>query len=320
VWRNGGTGLPLTQANLQRALAQIPAGSTVQPTHFTSVGDPSLLPGSAPGDIDMPGPATPCTLTTLVPPRKARRKTTCVLLPTGRAPLDVVLEVLTMSGIVGAHLAAELNVPPVALSRLRHDCIGDDGFVFLADGDQQATQSALLWGLCDIAAKAPPVRDVPLPGWLSWATWCYLTGSKPPAHWPFTVEQVQGLARACASYLTTYKSPLVLVRFLSGLSSGGTSDCGAGRGQQIPLGKVQHPIGADFFGDTHQIIRHQIAGDKTAIDGAIRTGANCPGVTEFSPRLRRRRHHADQIIETVGAGEPQESFRVGQNLTDSFGW
>ena len=25
--------------------------------------------------------------------------------------------VLTMSGIVGAHLAAELNVPPVALSR-----------------------------------------------------------------------------------------------------------------------------------------------------------------------------------------------------------
>jgi DNA-binding XRE family transcriptional regulator len=220
VWRNGGVGLPLTQVNLQRALAQIPAGSMVQPTHFTGVSDPSLLPGSAPGDIDMPGPATPCTLTTLVPPRKARRKTTCVLLPTGRAPLDVVLEVLTMSGIVGAHLAAELNVPPVTLSRLRHDCIGDDGFVFLADGDQQATQSALLWGLCDIAAKAPPVRDVPLPGWLSWATWCYLTGSKPPAHWPFTVEQVQGLARACASYLTTYKSPLVLVRFLSGLSSG----------------------------------------------------------------------------------------------------
>lgn len=220
MWRNDGAGLPLTQANLQRALAQIPTGSMVQPTHFTGVGNPSLLPGSAPGDIDMPGPATPCMLTALVPPRKARRKTTCVLLPTGRAPLDVVLEVLTMSGIVGAHLAAELNVPPVALSRLRHDCLGDDGFVFLADDDQQATQSALLWGLCDIAAKAPPVRDVPLPGWLSWAAWCYLTGSKPLTHWPFTVEQVQGLARACASYLTTYKPPLVLVRFLSGLSSG----------------------------------------------------------------------------------------------------
>ena len=194
VWRNDGPGGPLTTANLQRAI---------------------------PGDIDMPGPATPCNLHLgMEPPRKTRRKTTVVLTPTGRAPLDVVLEVLTMSGIVGAHLAAELNVPPVALSRLRHDCIGDDGFVILANGDQQAAQSALLWGLCDIAAKSPPVSDVPLPGWRSWATWCYLTGNKPEAHWTVTVEQVQGLARAFAEYLTTYKPPLVLVRFLSGLATG----------------------------------------------------------------------------------------------------
>ena len=204
VWRNDGPGLPLTAANLQEMIARVPAGdmTMVVPTHVTGVGDPSLLPGSAES------------------PRKARRKTTVVLTPTGRAPLDVVLEVLTMSGIVGAHLAAELNVPPVALSRLRHDCIGDDGFVIPADGDQQAAQSAWLWGLCDIAAKAAPVSEAPLRGWRSWATWCDLTGNKPEAHWTFTVEQVHGLARAFAEYLTTYKPPLVLVRFLSGLATG----------------------------------------------------------------------------------------------------
>ena len=217
MWRNDGAGLPLTQANLQRALAQIPAGSMVQPTHFTGVGDPSLLPGSAPGDIDMPGPATPCTLTTLVPPRKARRKTTCVLLPTGRAPLDVVLEVLTMSGIVGAHLAAELNVPPVALSRLRHDSISDDGTCRRNGGDNDM----LIWGLAGVAAAGPPINGLfnDCTKMRQPALWYYMTGVVWQ-DWQLRDGDAPLVAHALAEYLTTYKPPLVLVRFLSGLPSG----------------------------------------------------------------------------------------------------
>lgn len=217
MWRNDGAGLPLTQANLQRALAQIPADSMIRPTHFTGVGDPSLLPGSAPGDIDMPGPATPCTLTTLPPPRKTRRKTTCVLLPTGRAPLDVVLEVLTMSGIVGAHLAAELNVPPVALSRLRHDSISDDGTCRRNGGGDDM----LIWGLAGVAAAGPPINGLfnDRPKMRQPALWHYMTGVAWQ-DWQLRDGDVPLVAHALAEYLTTYKPPLVLVRFLSGLSSG----------------------------------------------------------------------------------------------------
>jgi hypothetical protein len=217
VWRNDGAGLPLTQVNLQRALAQIPAGSMVQPTHFTGVSDPSLLPGSAPGDIDMPGPATPCVLTTLVPSRKARRKTTCVLLPTGRAPLDVVLEVLTMSGIVGAHLAAELEVPPVALSRLRHDSISDDGTCRRNGGDNDM----LIWGLAGVAAAGPPINGLfnDRPKVRQAALWYHMTGVNWQ-EWELQPGDGSQVASALAEYLTTYKPPLVLVRFLSGLATG----------------------------------------------------------------------------------------------------
>ncbi len=142
-----------------------------------------------------------------------------MLLPTGRAPLDNVLEVLAMSGIVGSHLAAELNVPAVALSRLRHDCISDDGYVVIADGEAQAIQSKLLWGLCDIAAATPPISETLLQGWRSWATWCYITGCAPEAHWSFTSDHVKALARTVSAYLKEQKPPLVLVRYLSGLST-----------------------------------------------------------------------------------------------------
>jgi hypothetical protein len=142
-----------------------------------------------------------------------------VLLPTGRAPLDNVLEVLAMSGIVGSHLAAELNVPAVALSRLRHDCIGSDGYIVIADGGAQAIQSKLLWGLCDIAAATPPISVTLLQGWRSWATWCYITGRAPEAHWSFTSDGVKALARTVSAYLDEQKPPLVLVRYLSGLST-----------------------------------------------------------------------------------------------------
>ena len=199
VWRNDGPGLPLTAANLQRALAQIPPGSMIHPTHVTGVGDPSLRPGRE------------------EPLRKARRKTTVVLTPTGRAPLDVVLEVLTMSGIVGAHLAAELNVPPVALSRLRHDCIGDDGFCRRNGGDNDM----LIWGLAAVAASGPPVNGLfnDRPKVRQAALWYHMTGVNWQ-EWELQPGDGAQVASALAEYLTTYKPPLVLVRFLSGLATG----------------------------------------------------------------------------------------------------
>jgi len=199
VWRNDGPGMPLTQANLQRVLAQIPPGSMIHPTHCTGVGDPSLLPGAA------------------EQPRKTRRKTTVVLTPTGRAPLDVVLEVLTMSGIVGAHLAAELNVPPVALSRLRHDCLGDDGFCRRNGGDNDM----LIWGLAGVAAAGPPINGLfnDRPKVRQAALWYHMTGVNWQ-EWELQPGDGSQVASALAEYLTTYKPPLVLVRFLSGLPSG----------------------------------------------------------------------------------------------------
>ena len=191
VWRNDGPGLPLTTANLHRA---------------------------RPGAIDMPGPTTPCSLhLEMEPPRKARRKTTVVLTPTGRAPLDVVLEVLTMSGIVGAHLAAELNVPPVALSRLRHDCIGDDGFCRRNGGDNDM----LIWGLAAVAASGPPVNGLfnDRPKVRQAALWYHMTGVNWQ-EWELQPGDGAQVASALAEYLTTYKPPLVLVRFLSGLATG----------------------------------------------------------------------------------------------------
>ena len=203
VWRNDGPGGPLTTANLQRAI---------------------------PGDIDMPGPATPCNLHLgMEPPRKTRRKTTVVLTPTGRAPLDVVLEVLTMSGIVGAHLAAELNVPPVALSRLRHDCINDDGFIVRDKSASGEANDALIWGLAGVAAAGPPVNGILVsaksdPPRRQWALWCYMTGIAREADWQGDWKKSRAdvalVASALAEYLTTYKPPLVLVRFLSGLATG----------------------------------------------------------------------------------------------------
>lgn len=212
---------------------------TRRTTETASYASKLLGGGPLPGDIDAPGPATPCTLTLL--PR-TRRKSACVLLPTGRAPLDNVLEVLTMSGIVGSHLAAELEVPPVALSRLRHDCIGDDGFIIRDKSASGEANDALIWGLAGIAAAGPPVNGilngitevtpkiVEKPGeaiqaWRrQWALWCYMTGAAREADWQGDWERsradVASVSVALAEYLTTYKPPLVLVRFLSGLPSG----------------------------------------------------------------------------------------------------
>ena len=155
----------------------------------------------------------PCTLTLL--PR-TRRKSACVLLPTGRAPLDNVLEVLAMGGIVGSYLAAELEVPAVALSRLRHDCISDDGTCRRNGGDNDM----LIWGIAKIASEWPPTNglfndrtDARRP-----TLWTYMTGVQWQ-DWHLQPGDVPAVAQATAEYLTTYKAPLVLVRYLSGLST-----------------------------------------------------------------------------------------------------
>lgn len=173
-----------------------------------------------------------------------------MLLPTGRAPLDNVLEVLTMSGTVGAHLAAELNVPAVALSRLRHDCIGADGYIVRDKSASGEATDALIWGLAGIAATGPPVNGVLTsaksdPPRRQWALWCYMTGIARAADWQGDWEKSRAdvalAAEALAEYLTTYKAPLVLVRYLSGLS---TADFAASLGlsrQRIHLIEGRDP-------------------------------------------------------------------------------
>lgn len=151
---------------------------------------------------------------TIAGARRSRRKSDVVLTAVGRAPLDNILEILTMTGLVGVHVAAELDVPSVIISRLRHDCIGEDGFV-AAGYHGLAPQDLALRKLCAFAVKVPPIG-----GWAGEAgdelLWQYITGEDLGVVW----TEVEQFAASVNEYLRANKPPLVLARYLSGLSTG----------------------------------------------------------------------------------------------------
>lgn len=192
---------PLTLHNVQAALQD--AARMGAP--------PGYYPSPTPGSLDMPGPATPCAMH-----RRMRSKSTVVLLPTGRAPLDNVLEILTMSGLVGTYVAAELEVPSVVLSRLRHDHLDDNGLLSAASFGSNSERDQVLWRLCGLMANVEPVKSwkrLPNETGSRWALWTYMTGHPQG-------QSVASLAEAINAYLRANKPPLVLARWLSGLSTG----------------------------------------------------------------------------------------------------
>ena len=98
-----------------------------------------------------------------------------------------------------------------------HDSISDDGTCRRNGGGDDM----LIWGLAGVAAAGPPINGLfnDCTKMRQPALWYYMTGVAWQ-DWQLRDGDVPLVAHALAEYLTTYKPPLVLVRFLSGLSSG----------------------------------------------------------------------------------------------------